>query len=267
MNGEDPLDQAGPGDPDINPDALLDGTAATDLKDDIPNSHEGDTLVADASNIGDAFGFEDHEQYPPPPPEIVDGTVFYGGAGLDGPYIEDMVEALEQAGIFEPRAVNPSGKTKGIIADAIRSGTTLRDRDNEPPEAYPFYNSKDPHNMIGYSYGSGVAAQDALDHADLGGRVDNIVLIGSPISSELLRELMDHPNIGRVIVVDLTEHGDPIRAGMPAGELYASVPELIAQMQTSVTDGEGHFYYAPSNETGALRGRELADFLRDQMGQ
>jgi hypothetical protein len=46
MNGEDPLDQAGPVCPDIDPDALLDGAAAADLKDDEPKGAPGDTQVA-----------------------------------------------------------------------------------------------------------------------------------------------------------------------------------------------------------------------------
>jgi hypothetical protein len=207
---------------------------------------------------------------PAPPPEdvearVIDGTVFYGGAGLEGDYIDDMVKALEEAGMFEPRAVDPEGRTLGMHLDAFRSGTSLRERDDEALEPFEFRQSEDPHNLVGYSYGSLKATQEALDLADVGVRVDNLVLIGSPISSEMLKEAMEHPNIGQVVVVDLTEHGDPIHAGMSSPELYGSVPKLFEQMETRQTTGEGHFYYAPSNETGALRRRELADQILDQM--
>jgi pimeloyl-ACP methyl ester carboxylesterase len=84
-------------------------------------------------------------------------------------------------------------------------------------------------NLIGYSYGGLQAAQAAADYVENGGRVDHLVLIGTPISTELLNKLKANSNIGNIEVIDLTGQGDPIRAGMGTGELIRSFPELAAE--------------------------------------
>nr|WP_255669518.1 alpha/beta hydrolase [Myroides oncorhynchi] len=60
-------------------------------------------------------------------------------------------------------------------------------------------------NLAGYSYGSVLQAHVALRLADEGIKVDNLVLIGSPISdkSELYNALLDNENIGKVIREDI----------------------------------------------------------------
>jgi pimeloyl-ACP methyl ester carboxylesterase len=62
-------------------------------------------------------------------------------------------------------------------------------------------------NLAGYSYGSVVQAHAALSLADQGKKIDNLILIGSPISSDsdLYSELSNHENIGNVIRVDIDE--------------------------------------------------------------
>lgn len=61
-------------------------------------------------------------------------------------------------------------------------------------------------NLSGYSYGSVVQAQAALKLADAGTFVDNLILIGSPISSnsDLYRQISGHKNIGKVLRFDIT---------------------------------------------------------------
>ena len=60
-------------------------------------------------------------------------------------------------------------------------------------------------NLMGYSYGSVVQAHVALALADMGVKVDNLVLIGSPIpkDSELYKALIDNKNITNVIRHDI----------------------------------------------------------------
>lgn len=60
-------------------------------------------------------------------------------------------------------------------------------------------------NFAGYSYGSVLQAHAALGLADQGQKIDNLILIGSPISSdsELYNELTNNENIGNVIRVDI----------------------------------------------------------------
>jgi pimeloyl-ACP methyl ester carboxylesterase len=60
-------------------------------------------------------------------------------------------------------------------------------------------------NLAGYSYGSVVQAHAALELADQGKKINNLILIGSPIStdSDLYKELSNHENIGNVIRVNI----------------------------------------------------------------
>lgn len=60
-------------------------------------------------------------------------------------------------------------------------------------------------NLAGYSYGSVLQAQAALQLADGGQTIDNLVLIGSPISdkSDLMRQLKSNKNIKNVIRYDI----------------------------------------------------------------
>jgi RHS repeat-associated protein len=60
-------------------------------------------------------------------------------------------------------------------------------------------------NMIGYSFGSVMSAQVALRLADRGQVIDNLVLIGSPISdkSNLYKQLTENKNIKNVIRYDI----------------------------------------------------------------
>ena len=60
-------------------------------------------------------------------------------------------------------------------------------------------------NLSGYSYGSVLQANVALRLADMGIKVDNLILIGSPISdkSELYNALTNNKNIGKVVRQDI----------------------------------------------------------------
>lgn len=69
-------------------------------------------------------------------------------------------------------------------------------------------------------------------------------------------KLQAHKNIRKVIVIDLTQEGDPIYAGISAGDLIASSPTLTKQM--IAYKGEGHFYYAHVVADSHGRWAELA---------
>lgn len=194
------------------------------------------------------------------------GTIYWGGAGLDGPYVEGTLQALRDAGVANVSAGQVDTARRnfpqvGLFIDALRAGSSLREEDPgdwvlaPPPQA-----ESGPFNLIGYSYGSLIAAQTAAYHARHGFTVDHLVLIGSPIGPGLLALLRAHPRIGQVQVVDLVEHGDPIRAGMPQLELTQATPLLVRQMLAQ--RGEGHFHYAVTGPTGRERWAALAARLR-----
>jgi pimeloyl-ACP methyl ester carboxylesterase len=58
-------------------------------------------------------------------------------------------------------------------------------------------------NLVGYSYGSLIAAQTAHVYASNGHIIDHLVLIASPIDNDFLHELKCNKNIRRVIIIDL----------------------------------------------------------------
>lgn len=200
------------------------------------------------------------------------GTLYWGGAGLDGDYVRPQLEAFRKAGIEHcfagltnsATADLPEGTAPvGMILDAIRSGFSVRYRDDGEwtitsgmvPEAPQF-------NLVGYSYGSLLAAQTAWSYARGGHVIDHLVLIASPIDVEFLSDLLAHPNIRKVVTIDLGRHGDPIYAGMPWGELIATSPVLAKQFIAN--KGEGHFYYAHVMDDSPRRWTELAKRLRQE---
>ena len=115
-------------------------------------------------------------------------------------------------------------------------------------------------NLIGYSWGAALSAQAALSIAASGQRVDNVVLIGAPVTQELLNALQNNPNIGAVQTFNLTAQGDPIYAGMSNLSLLASVPSLAYQFASG--GATGHFYYTGSDSTGDQRRQDLANSIR-----
>ncbi|WP_374595285.1 thioesterase domain-containing protein [Aquabacterium sp.] len=117
----------------------------------------------------------------------------------------------------------------------------------------------DQFNLIGYSYGSLLAAQTANYYSKRGHSIDHLVLIGSPIDGDFLYKLRAYRSIKKVIVIDLTEHGDPIHAGMSQSDLLAAVPQLGKDMGAG--KGEGHFYYAHVVPDSNKRWARLAEKL------
>lgn len=132
----------------------------------------------------------------------------------------------------------------------------------------PGYSTIQLTNMIGYSYGSLLAAQTAYFYASNGHIVDHLALVGSPISEKFLDELKRRKNIKKIIVTDLKEYGDPIFAGMSQMRLFMTILKLKKQMSETLgkKDGVGHFYYATATPEGNRRRRELAGYLLFRQG-
>lgn len=87
--------------------------------------------------------------------------------------------------------------------------------------------------------------------------MDHLVLIASPISQDFLNELRSAPGIGQVIILDLTQIGDPIYAGMTLADLILAGPTLAGEYHFEI----GHFWYSATTEDGDLRRRHLAASL------
>ncbi|MBP7564693.1 MAG: hypothetical protein KA795_01675 [Burkholderiaceae bacterium] len=194
------------------------------------------------------------------------GSLYWGGAGLDGPYIRPQLEAFQAAGLrhvhtgLTNTASQHLGKNIGALLDAMRSGALIRFEDEDDWTIVSGMDGRAPQfNLIGYSYGSLLAAQTANSYARKGHVVDHLVLIGSPIDITFLASLQANRCIRKVIVVDLTEHGDPIHAGISQVELLQAVPLLKRQQDRD--RGEGHFYYAHVVPDSPRRWKQLSELL------
>jgi pimeloyl-ACP methyl ester carboxylesterase len=194
------------------------------------------------------------------------GTVYWGGAGLNGVYIQDQVAALQEAGV---RHVWVGKRTAGDLSDAMRSGTDLRFEGRGDDRSWMIEGMEkvaaDQFNLIGYSYGSLMAAQTAHVYASNGHLVDHLVLIASPIDGNFLLNLQNNKNIKKVLVINLRQFRDPIYAGISEWRLTLALFTLRRQdKESGDTKGIGHFYYRPASDEGKARRRLLARLLYNQ---
>ena len=219
-------------------------------------------------------------------------TVYLGGAGMAGNYVADQVTALREAGIKNPvagvftRGMAHDGgmlsSNRNLAADALASAGAARHRAKTEQgfeSGFPYgpynvtldwslktfgINTAPPKlgaqfNLIGYSYGSLIAAQSALFYADAGYQISYLVLVASPISKEFLNEIMASPGVSNVIFVKINT--DEIYPGMTEMELIRTVPKMIKDI---ATPGTGHFYFSADNAEGRQRRRNLAAALYAQ---
>lgn len=181
---------------------------------------------------------------------------------MDGVYIPKMIQSFHAAGIKSAVHLDREKWSGGQALDVAAGVLIGREYDPKFPMLLRIHNnSHEQFNLIGYSYGSIIAAQLAAKYSRNGTIVNNLVLIGSPISSNFLSQLKAKKSINNVIVIDLDEQGDPIYAGMKSHELITSTPRLFLQMNES----SGHFYYAENGVIGDNRRSVLAKELY-QMG-
>jgi len=195
------------------------------------------------------------------------GTLYWGGAGLDGSYIQPQLQAFMKAGIRSVSVgltntaaadIPAPGKVIGTMIDAMRAGLPIRYEDHDEWTISKGMDSMDGQfNLIGYSYGSLLAAQTANSYANQGHIVDHLVLIGSPIDGGFLKSLQANRNIKKVVIIDLTGKGDPLYAGMTQSELFEAIPRLVDQFSSG--NAEGHFYYADIVSDSPRRWSALAE--------
>ena len=184
------------------------------------------------------------------------GTFFFDGAGMQGPYIANMVHALESAGITNAQAVRRKDWSNGVVADVI-DVFSKRHRDKKETDLRRKGNAAGQFNFIGYSYGGLQASQAAIDFADSGETIDFLVLVAAPISREFLEALKNHENIREVKIINFD--GDLIKAGMSTSELVMSVPDLVLEfLMGKYGYIRGHFLLGGSPPVGNPQRKELA---------
>ena len=114
-------------------------------------------------------------------------------------------------------------------------------------------------NMVGYSYGSVLQAQVALRLAESGQVIDNLVLIGSPISdkSDLYKQLKGNKNIKNVIRYDIK--GDALSNPQDVFDYLKAIGQV-----TKDGDNAHHFDAArPGQEADKLI-QTIIDWLKQQ---
>ncbi|MBL4797667.1 MAG: alpha/beta fold hydrolase [Oleispira sp.] len=192
------------------------------------------------------------------PGEKIKGTFFLGGAGLNGSYIPQIISSFHDSGINSAIYLDRDKWSGGQGADAVIGVFLGRNYDPRFPMLLRLHNnSHSQFNLIGYSYGSLIAAQLAAKYSRKGTIVDHLVLIGSPISKEFLNQLKNNLLIKNIIIINLDTQGDPIYAGMEATDLIYNSLELAQQMG----DSSGHFHYAKEGQEGDKRRTQLAQEL------
>lgn len=199
------------------------------------------------------------------------GTLYWGGAGLNGDYIKPQLSAFQAVGIknvsvgltITAGASLPYGEdVGGTFLDAFRAGLVIRYEDSADWVLTSGMDAKEGQfNLLGYSYGSLLAAQTANFYANKGHIVDHLVLIGSPIDRDFLAKLRANKNIKSVVIVDLTDKGDPLHAGMTQLEIVQAIPMLGRQFGSK--NAEGHFYYAQVVKDSPARWKALAQRVFD----
>ena len=194
------------------------------------------------------------------------GTLYWGGAGLDGVYIQPTLEALRNAGIKNVSVGLTNTATKilperliraGTLIDAVRAGLTIRYEDNSEWTISSGMSGGEQFNLIGYSYGSLLAAQTANFYAKNGIIVNNLVLIASPIDGNFLQSLRCIKNIKKVTILNIK--GDDIYAGISQIDLMK--PLVIKKLgeDMGAYSGQGHFYFAHPVPDLPIRLKHLAE--------
>ncbi|WP_068083930.1 hypothetical protein [Polycladidibacter stylochi] len=102
-------------------------------------------------------------------------------------------------------------------------------------------------------------ANQAIGEASKGITVDNLVLIGAPLNQSMMDRLNTTDGVRNVSVINLTNQGDPLSAGMSDLEIISSVPSLFGQMRSNT----GHFHYNPPGPIGHQRRIDLGNQLID----
>ncbi|MGE4170810.1 MAG: RHS repeat-associated core domain-containing protein [Candidatus Margulisiibacteriota bacterium] len=136
-------------------------------------------------------------------------AVWVGGAGnkanTDG-YSIPIVQKMNEAGINAKYVYTPRDDgSPAQLGRAIRSGLNVGQERAVNTIKSSYDRSDGQFNIVGYSMGSVDGAYAAIQLAKEGKTVDNLVLIGSPISNDgkLMQQLMDQPNILNITRYDI----------------------------------------------------------------
>jgi hypothetical protein len=140
-----------------------------------------------------------------------------------------------------------------------------KNRENKK-ECYPEF------NVCGYSFGSVVGSQAAIMFLKNKpeARIDNLILIGSPIDtkSDLYKELLKLKENGRIgEIYYLYTPGDPVVGA--AGKSYKEQKEIWGKtMSDAISGGDNpHLYFGDDGEKGSETRQCIADEINENCGE
>jgi RHS repeat-associated protein len=115
-------------------------------------------------------------------------------------------------------------------------------------------------NLAGYSAGSVIMAQAALQLAEGGQKIDNLILIGSPVlkDSKLYKEILANKNIKNVIRIDIDNDG--VKNVNKQG-LFKNV-SLLKTLFLDKAKTHPHYKYGKITPEGDKSRKELGETLK-----
>ncbi|MCE3232600.1 MAG: filamentous hemagglutinin family outer membrane protein [Rickettsiaceae bacterium] len=197
-------------------------------------------------------------------------TVMLGGAGEESEtkiYMTALQDKFKKAGVVQPEyiPISQGGKVPNVINTVLNVNGNIPyvvsdDIFRYAPVSTIVDASNDEggqRNIVGYSYGSVMGANAALQLANQGIYVDNVALVGSPISSNsaLYNDLKNNKNIGNVVRFDISN--DPLSNGINLDYFVSSddlqnnsiTNNVITRLPDRIKQGlDAHFYYINNNQ-------------------
>ena len=139
-------------------------------------------------------------------------TIWLGGAGdykNTSSYSVPIINKLARAGIQDVYWV-PTPRDPGVLSQAGRALSALTGygavSDNVHAITKYYDRTSGQFNLIGYSQGGTEAALAALDLANSGKKIDNVILIGSPLTKDgdIYKQLKANKNIENVQMIEIS---------------------------------------------------------------
>ena len=179
-------------------------------------------------------------------------TVWLAGAGNEknsAEYSKPIVQKMEEQGIKRPMYLDLKNE-EGLFQQgvrAIKSALGITDKSVIDKISKTYDRSDGQYNLVGYSKGAVEAGKAALDMANKGKVIDNLVLIGSPIKtdSDLYKSLTNNKNIKKITKIDI--QGDFLtnkEGKMDMGNFMEWSKKVIKEKGAEVP----HFYYTTNKD-------------------
>jgi RHS repeat-associated protein len=179
-------------------------------------------------------------------------TVWLAGAGNEknsADYSVPIVQKMSEQGIKRPMYLDLKNE-EGLYNQgvrAVKSALGITDKSVIDKISKTYDRSDGQYNLVGYSKGAVEAGKAALDMANKGKVIDNLVLIGSPIktNSDLYKSLTSNKNIKKITKIDISGDFLTNKEGrFDMGSLMEWSKKAIKEKEAEIS----HFYYTTNKD-------------------